>query len=88
MPKQLYRAERCRDLADECRAIAALCVAATEMQTHYSRMAEQYSKLAEAEELGTLALGIGRFDNSNLADGVSRGSCAFLIPERDQGLSA
>jgi hypothetical protein len=58
MPRRLYRAERCRDLADECRAIAALCTPSTELQTRYSRMAEYYSKLAKAEELGALALAV------------------------------
>jgi hypothetical protein len=53
MPTRLYRAERCRDLADECRAIAALCNPSTEMQIRYLRMAEHYSKLAKAEELGS-----------------------------------
>jgi hypothetical protein len=55
MPNRLYRAARCRDLADEYRAIAALC-RSTELQTHYLRMAESYTKLAEAEEPGTPAL--------------------------------
>jgi dihydrodipicolinate synthase/N-acetylneuraminate lyase len=55
MSNQLYRAQRCRDLAEECRAIAALCTPSTEMRTHYSRMSEHYSSLAEAEELGMLA---------------------------------
>jgi len=50
---ELYRAERCRDLAEEYRRIAAMC-ASTEMRTHYSRISEHYSKLAEAEELGAL----------------------------------
>jgi hypothetical protein len=57
MPNPLYRAERCRDLADECRAIAALCAPSTEIRTHYSRMSEHYSSLAEAEELSMLAYG-------------------------------
>ena len=51
MSNELYRAERCRDLAEEYRRIEALC-ASTEMRTHYSRMSEYYSKLAETEELG------------------------------------
>ncbi len=55
MSNRLYRAERCRDLAEECHAIAALCVPSTEMRNHYSRMSKHYSTLAEAEELGTLA---------------------------------
>jgi hypothetical protein len=49
MSNSLYRAARCRDLADECHAIAALCDPSTEMRTHYSRMAEHYGWLAEAE---------------------------------------
>jgi hypothetical protein len=56
MSTRLYRAERCRDLADKCCAIAALSTPSTEKQTSYWRMAEHYSKLAKAEELGTLAL--------------------------------
>ena len=50
---ELYRAERCRDLAEEYHRIAALC-ASTEMRTHYSRLSEHYRKLAEAEELDAL----------------------------------
>jgi len=57
MSNPLYRAQRCRDLAEECRAIAALCFPSSEMRTHYSRMSEHYSSLAEAEELGLLAYG-------------------------------
>jgi hypothetical protein len=56
MSRRLYRAERCRDLAEEYRAIAALCPS-TETRSLYSRMAEHYSKLAEAEELSALAYG-------------------------------
>ena len=36
MSNRLYRAERCRDLAQECRAIAALSAPSTEKRTHYS----------------------------------------------------
>ena len=57
MSNPLYRAQRCRDLAEECRAIAVLCTPSAEMRTHYSRMSEHYSSLAEAEELGMLAYG-------------------------------
>jgi hypothetical protein len=57
MSNSLYRAARCRDLADECHAIAALCDPSTEMRTHYSRMAEHYGSLAEAEELSMLVHG-------------------------------
>jgi dihydrodipicolinate synthase/N-acetylneuraminate lyase len=57
MPNPLYRAQRCRDLAEECRAIAALCAPSTEIRAHYSRMAQHYGALAEAEELGILAYG-------------------------------
>ena len=53
MSNELYRAERCRDLAEEYRRIAALC-ASTEMRNHYSQTAEHYCTLAEVEELGTL----------------------------------
>jgi hypothetical protein len=35
MSNRLYRAERCRDLAEEYHAIAALCVLSTEMRNHY-----------------------------------------------------
>lgn len=56
MSDALYRAERCRDLAEECRRVAAIS-ASTEMRNHYSRMSEHYSTLAEAEELGALAYG-------------------------------
>ena len=56
MSNELYRAERCRDLAEEYRRIAAMC-ASIEMRDHYSRMAEHYSTLAEAEELGKLVYG-------------------------------
>jgi hypothetical protein len=48
---ELYRAERCRDLAEEYRRIAAMC-ASTEMRDHYSRMAEHYGTMAEAEQTG------------------------------------
>src|SRR5260370_806246 len=48
MSDALYRAERCRDLAEECRRVAAIS-ASTEMRNHYSRMSEHYSTLAEAE---------------------------------------
>jgi hypothetical protein len=51
MVNELYRAERCRDLAEEYRRIAAMCVS-TEMRDHYSRMSEHYRTLAEAEEPG------------------------------------
>jgi hypothetical protein len=57
MLNPLYRAERCRDLAQECRAIAALCAPSSEMRNRYSRMSEHYSALAEAEELGIPASG-------------------------------
>jgi hypothetical protein len=57
MLNPLYRAERCRDLAQECRAIAALCAPTSEMRNHFSRMSEHYSALAEVEALGTLADG-------------------------------
>jgi hypothetical protein len=57
MLNPLYRAERCRDLAQEYRAIAALCAPSSEMRNHYSRMSEHYSGLADAEELGTPAYG-------------------------------
>ena len=56
MSNALYRAERCRDLAEECRRIAALC-SSTEMRRHYSLLSEHYGTLAETEELGALAYG-------------------------------
>jgi hypothetical protein len=51
---ELYRAERCRDLAEEYRCIAAMC-ASSEMRNHYSQMSEHYSTLADAEELSALS---------------------------------
>jgi hypothetical protein len=72
MSNPLYRAQRCRDLAEECRTIAVLCTPSTEMRTHYWRMAEHYSSPAATEELGALACGGNRFDNSGLADAGSR----------------
>jgi hypothetical protein len=56
MSNALYRAERCRDLAEECRRVAALCTS-TEMRSHCSLLAEHYSTLAETEEPGALAYG-------------------------------
>ena len=49
MLNELYRAERCRDLAEEYRRIAAMC-ASTEMRDHYSRMSEHYRTLSRASE--------------------------------------
>jgi hypothetical protein len=46
---KLYRAQRCRDLAEEYRLVSAMC-ASTEMRDHYSRMSQHYRTLAEAEE--------------------------------------
>jgi hypothetical protein len=57
MSNSLYRAQRCRDLAEKCHAIAALCNPSTEMRTHYSRMSVHYRSPGEAEELGALAYG-------------------------------
>jgi hypothetical protein len=54
MSTRLYRAERCRDLADECCAIAALSTRLAEKKIRRWRVAELYSKLAAAPELGTL----------------------------------
>jgi hypothetical protein len=51
MSNELYRAERCRDLAEEYRRIAAMCTS-TEMRNHYSRMSEHYRTLAKTEEFG------------------------------------
>jgi len=56
MSNALYRAERCRDLAEECRRVAALCTS-SEMRSHYLLLSEHYSTLAEAEELAALAYG-------------------------------
>jgi hypothetical protein len=53
---ELYRAERCRDLAEEYRLIAAMC-ASTEMREHYSRMSEHCRTLAEAQESDVEAAG-------------------------------
>jgi len=49
----IYRAERCRDLAEERHRVAAFSTT-TKMQNHYSRMSEHYSTQADAEELGAL----------------------------------
>jgi hypothetical protein len=57
MSNSLYRAERCRDLADERHAIVALSDPSTEMRTRYSRMSEHCGSLAEAEELSMLDYG-------------------------------
>ena len=46
---ELYRAERCRDLAEENRLIATMCIS-TETRDHYSRISEHYKTLARAEE--------------------------------------
>src|SRR5262249_27272104 len=51
MSNAMYRAERCRDLAEECRRLAAMSPS-TEMRKHYSRMAERYGTLAQVEMLG------------------------------------
>ena len=56
MSNALYRAGRCRDLAEECRRVATLCTS-TELRRHYSLLSEHYSTLAETEELGALAYG-------------------------------
>jgi len=56
MSNALYRAGRCRDLAEECRRVATLCTS-TELRRHYSLLSEHYSTLAETEELGALACG-------------------------------
>ena len=54
MSDALYRAERCRDLAEEFRRLSEMCTSA-EMRNHYSRMAEHYSSLADVKNLGILA---------------------------------
>ena len=54
MSDALYRAERCRDLAEEFRHLSQMCTS-TEMRDHYSQMAQHYSSLAEAKDLGILA---------------------------------
>jgi hypothetical protein len=56
MSDALYRAERCRDLAEEFRRLSEMCTL-PEMRNHYSQMAEHYSSLAEAKNLGKLAYG-------------------------------
>ena len=56
MSDALYRAERCRDLAEEFRRLSAMCTL-PEMRNHYSQMAEHYSSLAEVKNLGILAYG-------------------------------
>ena len=52
MSDPLYRAVRCRDLAEECRRLAT-----TSFSNRYSQMADRYGLLAEAEERGTLGYG-------------------------------
>jgi hypothetical protein len=54
MSDALYRAERCRDLAEEFRRLSEMC-ASPEMRNHYSQMAEHYNSLAEVKELGVPA---------------------------------
>jgi len=54
MANPLYRAERCRDLAEEFRRLSEMCKS-PEIRNHYSQMAEHYSSLAEAKNLGILA---------------------------------
>jgi len=54
MSDALYRAERCRDLAEEFRRLSEMCTSA-EMRNHYSRMAEHYSSLLDVKNLGILA---------------------------------
>ncbi len=61
MSNELYRAERCRDLAEEYRRIAAMCTS-TEMRSHYSRMSEHYRTLAKTEEFGVETSGPPDFD--------------------------
>jgi hypothetical protein len=56
MSNELYRAERCRDLAEEYRRIAAMCTS-TEMRSHYSRMSEHYRTLAKTDEFGVETAG-------------------------------
>jgi hypothetical protein len=59
MSNELYRAERCRDLAEEYRRIAAMCTS-TEMRNHYWRMSEHYRTLAKTEEFGVETSGPAR----------------------------
>jgi hypothetical protein len=52
MSNPLYRAERCRDLANECRAIAALWHSLNRNTSPLnSRMAQHYSSLPPAPVL-------------------------------------
>jgi hypothetical protein len=88
--KTLYRAERCRDLAEECCAIAALCAPSTEMRIHYFGMTDHYSSLAEAEELGTLAYGCcGKWPIPIMWFGTRRAPTAIAVrrlnPSRRSG---
>jgi hypothetical protein len=53
MSDALYRAERCRDLAEEFRRLSEMCTS-PETRNHYSQMAEHYSSLAEVKELSIL----------------------------------
>ena len=59
MSNELYRAERCRELADEYRRIAAMCTS-TEMRNHYSRMSEHYRTLAKTVEFDVETSGPAR----------------------------
>jgi hypothetical protein len=54
MSDALYRAERCRDLAEEFRRLSEMCTT-PEMRSRYSQMAEHYSSLGQAKDLGILA---------------------------------
>jgi hypothetical protein len=57
------RAEHYRDLAEECRRLATFTFSG-QMRRRYSQMADHYTIVSEAEEPGTLATTISRFDNS------------------------
>ena len=56
MSDALYRAERCRDLAEEFRRLSEMC-ASPEMRNHYSRMAKDYILLADIAEQDALVYG-------------------------------
>ena len=51
MSDPLYRAERCRDLAEECRRLAASTLS-DQMKKRYLLMAKDYTLLADLEKHG------------------------------------
>jgi len=71
MSNPLYRAQRCRHLAEECRAIAALCTPSTEMRTHYIRECQSITaRWLRPRSWACWPTAVSQFDSSDLADGV------------------